>query len=132
MRMRKYGIWLAMLACVASANADERSGRVTTPIADAQAPARGMDFDVYIRLSKGMTEGELLERAGAPDYQTVDGTVGYKEGVVRRRQSDSVSVYSTELIVKTFYFFPTTANPFTTVVTTTGGRITNLQRERKF
>lgn len=131
MRMRNYWIWLAMLLCVASANADERGERVTTRVADAQGSARGMDFDVYIRLRKGMTEGELLERAGPPDYQTVDGNVGYKEGVVRR-ESDSVSVYSTELIVKTFYFFPTTDNPFTTVVTTTGGRITKLQRERKF
>jgi hypothetical protein len=132
MQMQKNWILLAMLACVASANADEGSGGVTTTIADAQASASGMDFDVYIRLRKGMTVGELLERAGPPDYQTVDGSVGHKEGVVSRRASDSVSVHSTELIAKTFYYFPTAANPFTTVVTTTGGRITNLQRERKF
>ena len=31
--------------------------------------ARGMDFDVFIRLQAGMTEGELLLRAGPPDYQ---------------------------------------------------------------
>ena len=126
--MRKQWMLPAILFCMVagSAVANESSGT-----ADVRSSVRGMDFDGYIRLRKGMTEGELLERAGPPDHQTNDGSVGHKE-VVRRGEPDSVSVSSTELIVKTFYYFPTAANPFTTVVTTTGGRIVDPQRERKF
>lgn len=124
--MQKHWLLLAALICVAPAvaSADEPSGAGT-----AKSSARGMDFDSYIRLRKGMTEGELLERAGPPDHQTVEGTVGSKDVV---RKSDQASVSSTESIVKTFYYFPTAANPFTTTVSTVGGRITELKRERKF
>jgi hypothetical protein len=31
-----------------------------------------MDFDTYIRLKAGMTEGELLTRAGKPDHISLD------------------------------------------------------------
>jgi hypothetical protein len=36
------------------------------------------------------------------------------------------------LLAKTFYYYPMAFNPVSTVVTTTGGRITDLQRTRKF
>jgi hypothetical protein len=75
------------------------------------AAVRGMDFDVYIRLQGGMTEGELLLRAGRPDHESLDS--------VRRD------------IVKTFYYFPTSANPYTTVVTLRGGRIFTIDRIKK-
>lgn len=74
--------------------------------------ARGMDFDVYIRLQRGMTEGELLLRAGRPDHESLDGF--YYD------------------IAKTYYYFPTPANPFTTAVTVRGGRIYDLERIKKF
>ena len=74
--------------------------------------ARGMEFDVYIRLQRGMTEGELLLRAGRPDYESLDGF-----------RLD---------IVKTYYYFPTPSNPYTTVVTLQGGRIFELDRVKKF
>jgi hypothetical protein len=86
---------------------------VAVPIA-VQPPAvvvRGMDFDTYIRLQGGMTEGELLLRAGRPDHESVDSF---------RRD-----------IVKTFYYFPTSANPYTTAVTLRGGRIFNIERIKK-
>ncbi|MBI3529185.1 MAG: hypothetical protein HY067_14600 [Betaproteobacteria bacterium] len=44
--------------------------------------------------------------------------------------ANPVSVNSTESIVKTFHYYPTASDPFTSVVTTTGGRITDLQRTR--
>ena len=75
------------------------------------ALVRGMDFDTYIRLQGGMTEGELLLRAGGPDHQSLD------------------SIYGD--IMKTFYYLPTTANPYTTVVTLRGGRIFNIERIKK-
>lgn len=78
----------------------------------AGAPVRGMEFDVFIRLQRGMTEGELLLRAGRPDHQSVDNLI--------------------DDIAKTYYYFPTTANPYTTVVTLRGGRIADLDRVKKF
>ena len=81
------------------------------PPAPGQVTARGMDFDVFIRLQPGMTEGELLLRAGPPDHKGVDNFVD---------------------VVKSYYYFPTVANPYTTVVTLRGGRIANLERIKKF
>jgi hypothetical protein len=79
--------------------------------AGAAEPApRGMAFDVYIRLEHGMTEGELVLRAGRPDHQAVD---NLREGL------------------KSYYYFPTTANPFLTTVSLRSGRIVNIVRERK-
>jgi hypothetical protein len=78
--------------------------------AAAQGP-RGMGFDTYIRLERGMSEGELLSRAGRPDDVTVDADYA---------------------LVKSYYYFPTGADPFITVVTLRGGRIANLERTRKF
>lgn len=76
------------------------------------APVRGMDFDTFIRLQRGMTEGELLIRAGKPDHESIE---NFRHD-----------------IVKTFYYFPTVADPFTTVVTLRGGRIFNIDRIKKF
>jgi hypothetical protein len=72
---------------------------------------RGMDFDVYIRLQRGMTEGELLVRAGRPDYEAVDNLVDYD---------------------RTYYYFPTVANPFTTAVRLQSGYIARIDRVKKF
>lgn len=86
---------------------------VAVPLpAPTSIAARGMDFDVYIRLQRGMTEGELLLRAGRPDHESLDNL-----------RHD---------IVKTYYYFPTSANPYTTVVTLRGGRIFEVERVKKF
>ncbi len=85
--------------------------QATPPVAPVTAPVRGMDFDTFIRLQNGMTEGELMLRAGPPDYATVE---NFRHD-----------------IVKSFYYHPTVANPFITVVTLRGGRIVNIERTRK-
>lgn len=83
-------------------------------VAEAQpttAPeTRGMDFSVFARLQRGMTEGELLQRAGKPDHVSLD---------------------SFE-IQKTYYYYPTPGNPYTTAVTLRSGRIFELERIKKF
>ncbi len=71
---------------------------------------RGMAFEVYIRLEHGMTEGELVLRAGKPDHQALD---NIREGI------------------KSYYYFPTLANPFLTTVKLRSGRIENIDRVRK-
>lgn len=77
--------------------------------AEDTAP-RGMAFEVYIRLEHGMTEGELVLRAGKPDHQALD---NIREGL------------------KSYYYYPTLANPFLTTVTLRSGRIENIDRVRK-
>ena len=81
------------------------------PPAPAAEAVRGMDFATYIRLQTGMTEGELLSRAGRPDYVTFDSAKGD--------------------YVKLFYYYPTRGDPFITVVTLYGGRIDNIERTKK-
>jgi len=76
----------------------------------AEEPPRGMAFEVYIRLEHGMTEGELLLRAGKPDHRVTD---NIREGL------------------KSFYYYPTAANPHLTTVTLRSGRIVNIDRSRK-
>ena len=85
---------------------------VSTPLpAPTLQSVRGMDFDTYIRLQRGMTEGELLVRAGRPDYESVDNLVDYD---------------------RSLYYLPTVANPYTTVVKLRSGRIAYIQRVKKF
>lgn len=79
-------------------------------LAQTAPQVRGMDFDTYIRLDRGMSEGELLLRAGPPDYAAVDNLAG---------------------IVKSFYYYPTLSDPFMTVVTLRGGRVDHIERTKK-
>ena len=71
---------------------------------------RGMAFETYIRLEHGMTEGELVLRAGKPDHHAID---NLREGL------------------KSYYYFPTLSNPFLTTVRLRSGRIENIDRVRK-
>lgn len=84
------------------------------PLSEAQPVSlpgpRGMEFSVFIQLQRGMTEGELLQRAGKPDHTSLE---------------------SFE-IQKTYYYFPTPGNPYTTAVTLRSGRISEIERIRKF
>ena len=82
----------------------------TGAVAQPAPQVRGMDFDTYIRLNRGMSEGELLLRAGPPDYAAVDDLAG---------------------IVKSFYYYPTMSDPFMTVVTLRGGRVDHIERTKK-
>ena len=75
-------------------------------------PVRGMHFATFVRLQEGMTEAELLSRAGRPDQVSADSVAGY--------------------YTKSFYYYPTAADPFITVVMVRGGRIANIERTRKF
>jgi hypothetical protein len=84
------------------------------PVAAAPPPAppvRGMDFQTFIHLRTGMTEGELMLRAGRPDHESVE---NFRHD-----------------IVKSYYYYPTLADPFITVVVVRGGRISNIERTRK-
>jgi hypothetical protein len=79
--------------------------------APAAQPVRGMSFQTFIHLRTGMTEAEIVLRAGRPDHESVE---NFRHD-----------------IVKSYYYYPTVADPFITVVTLRGGRVVNLERNRK-
>lgn len=74
-------------------------------------PVRGMDFTTFIYLQRGMSEGEVLLRAGRPDFESVENF--------------------RNTVVKSLYYYPTIANPFITIVTVRGGRVADIDRTRK-
>lgn len=86
----------------------------------AQAP-RGLDFRTYLSIQRGMTEGQVLSIAGAPDMQADQGVVFSAQGHAR-----------SALAVRTYTYLPTTADPQTTTITLVGGRVTEIRRDRKF
>jgi hypothetical protein len=91
--------------------AERRAERESNARRAAQQPtARGMTFDVFARIDRGMTEGEVILRAGPPDYEATD---AYRMG-------------------KTWFYYPTASDPFTTTITMRGGRVFELDRVRKF
>ena len=70
---------------------------------------KGLGFREYISLYRGMSEGELLTVAGAPDL-----------------------LFSDVFASKNYTYLPTHIDPFTTTVTVIGGRVNNIERVRKF
>jgi hypothetical protein len=71
-------------------------------------PVRGLEFRKYISIRRGMTEGELLGVAGEPDLR------------------------SRERSLRTYTYMPTPADPFTTTITLVRGRVSEIERARKF
>ena len=82
---------------------------VPVPAPGASA-VRGMEFETFIRLQAGMNGGELLVRAGRPDHESLDNLGDYD---------------------RSWYYFPTVANPYTTVVRLRSGRIVSLDRIKR-
>jgi hypothetical protein len=78
-------------------------------LAAAPKPPRGLEFRKYISIQRGMHEGELVGIAGSPDLLFWDARS-----------------------LKTYTYLPTVADPFTTTVTLIRGRISDIDRVRKF
>lgn len=94
-----------------TSDAEQRAERNAAAERARSAPqARGMTFEVYSLLSRGMTEAEVLQRAGAPDHESHDGWRG----------------------AKTWVYSPTSTDPFTTSVILREGRVFEIERRRKF
>jgi hypothetical protein len=69
---------------------------------------RGLDFRKYVSLQRGMSEGELLVIAGAPD------------------------LHSRDRSFSTYTYLPTPADPFVTTLELVRGRISDIDRVRRF
>ena len=83
---------------------------VTAEERGAETPARprGLEFRRFVSLREGLSEGELLGSAGAPALL---------------RRDEVVDVYT---------YMPTVADPFTTTIRLVHGRVSDLDRQRKF
>jgi len=82
-----------------------------TERAPQQAGPRGLPFETYILIRRGMSEGELLGRAGPPDHRGNE---------VNRC-----------LVQESWYYLPTATDAFTTIIQMRGGRVVDTERIRK-
>lgn len=94
--------------------------------------AHALDFGIYMMLQDGMTEAELISRAGPPDYSYPEGVAssglawqgGRHEGVTvgsSFQQEARADVYNA-----------TPDTPYLTVVHILGGRIASIERIPRF
>lgn len=98
--------------------------------AAAPPPARGLEFRRYISIERGMSEGQLLGIAGQPDLLADQGLAGAAGTVQTGRKTRSSAGLA--LAVRTYTYLPTPADPFITTVTLVGGRVSEIERARKF
>lgn len=99
--------------------------------AAAPKPPRGLEFRRYISIQRGMTEGELLGIAGEPDAKSDQG-VAISAPVTVQVDRNLATAARAGLRMTTWTYLPTPADPFTTTITLVGGRVSELERTRKF
>jgi hypothetical protein len=99
--------------------------------AAAPKQPRGLDFRSYLSIRKGMSEGELLGVAGQPDFMSDQGLAIDAPAAVQLDRNTRASA-SGAMRTVTWTYMPTPADPFTTTVTLTGGRVSDVDRQRKF
>jgi len=99
--------------------------------AAAPKPARGLEFRKYISIQRGMSEGELLSIAGEPDFRSSEG-FAYSAPVTVQAGRNFSTAANAGLSLRTYTYMPTSADPFTTTITLVGGRVSELERVRKF
>lgn len=91
------------------AQREAAEARASAERAAAEPPRpHGLEFRRYISIYRGMSEGELVAVAGAPDLLFLD------------------------FSFKTYTWLPTPTDPFTTTVTLVSGRVSEIERVRKF
>lgn len=100
-------------------------------MAVAPMPVRGLEFRKYISVQRGMSEGELLGIAGEPDLKADQGVAISAPMTVQINRNFSTAARA-GLVMKTYTYLPTPADPFTTTITLVGGRVSELERVRKF
>ena len=110
---------------------DAEDARVATERAAAAPKVRGLDFRDYLRIRRGMSEGELLSIAGEPDLKTDQGGAFAAPGTIQVDRNLSVAAVQGMRTV-TWTYLPTPADPFITTITVIGGRVSELDRARKF
>ena len=114
------------------AQRDELEARLAAErAAAAPKPSRGLEFRKYVSIQRGMSEGELLGIAGEPDLSADQGIAIAAPGTVQTGPNTRGPARS-GLRMKTYTYLPTSADPFTTTITLVGGRVSEIERVRKF
>ena len=114
------------------ARRDELDARLAAErAAAAPRPNRGLEFRRYISIQRGMSEGELLGIAGEPDLASDAGAAIAGLAMVQTG-NNSRGPARAALFLKSYTWMPTPADPFTTTVTLVGGRVSEIERVRKF
>jgi Domain of unknown function (DUF4124) len=72
-------------------------------------PVKGLDARKYVAIQRGMSEAEFLGIAGEPDLLLWDSRA-----------------------VKTYTYYPTRTDPFTTTITLVHGHVSEIERVRRF
>jgi hypothetical protein len=112
---------------------DEAEARMRADrIASAPPPVRGLEFRRYVSIQRGMREGELLGIAGQPDFVSDQGIAIAAPAEPVQTGRNVRSGGRVGLSMKTWTYMPTSADPFTTTITLVGGRVSELERVRKF
>jgi hypothetical protein len=110
---------------------DAEDAKFAAERAAAPKPPRGLDFRNYVRIQRGMSEGELLGIAGEPDFVSDQGIAIAAPTTVQVDRNLSVAARP-GLRMVTWTYLPTSGDPFTTTITLVGGRVSELDRVRKF
>ena len=100
-------------------------------VAAAPKPYRGLEFRKYISIQRGMTEGELLGIAGEPDLRSDQG-IAITAPVTVQMGRNVAGGARAGLSLATYTYMPTPGDPFTTTITLVGGRVSEIERVRKF
>ena len=98
--------------------------------AEAKRP-RGMDFRKYLSITRGMSEGEVLGIAGEPDLKSDQGVAIAAPVTVQINRRFSTAARE-GLVMKTYTYMPVPGEPYTTTITLVGGRVSEIERVRKF
>ncbi len=111
---------------------EELDARLTAErVANSPRPARGLEFRKYISIQRGMSEGELLTVAGEPDF-VADHGLALAAPVPAQIGRGARASGRAAISLKAWTYLPTSADPFTTTITLTGGRVSEIERVRKF
>ena len=90
-----------------------------------------MEFRTYISIQRGMSEGELLGIAGEPDLKADQG-VAFAAPTTVQGSRNLVVAARAGLVMTTYTYLPIPGDPFTTTITLVGGRVSEIERVRKF
>lgn len=98
--------------------------------AEAKRP-RGLEFRKYISITRGMSEGEVLGIAGEPDLKADQGVAISAPTTVQINRNFRTAARE-GLVMKTYTYMPVPGDPYTTTITLVGGRVSEIERVRKF
>jgi len=93
--------------------------------------ARGLEFRKYISITRGMSEGEVLGITGEPDLKADQGIAISAPTTVQINRNFRTAARE-GLALRTYTYLPVPGDPFITTITLVGGRVSEIERVRKF